>query len=443
MKPNHRAAFSLLLLLLIIARPGHGQTVLAYADCVERAFQQNLQLKRALLDWEAATVLLKIKKADILPTLNGQVRNSNSVGRSIDPLTNNFINSQYSSVSGTAYSAVYLFQGFKTANSIKAAKQEVEQNVNQTQALKNEIMVDVALVYIRINYLLELIKSQQQQVKLSEHLVGLTRLKLSAGRVPASALFKLQSQQATEQLNVVTSQNELSLAYLDLRQLINAQPTEDIVISPLSDNTLSNINFQTPAREEVAQAVETQPALVAKRHNAARLYHQIAVARADKYPSLQLTGSLGSDYSNTNLEYNFSNQINNNMYYGTGLVLSIPLFNSFRNNLLVRQSRLRYQQGLLDTDIERNRLTKVVQQAVYDAGAASQSWDAAQKAEEFARKSYEADNLKYELGTISVFELNQTKTAYLSAQTNLFRAKYELILRSRLVEFYKGLPMAL
>ena len=442
--PLNRWAVGFLGLLLSLASPSRGQEGLSYAACVDRAFQQNLQLKRALLDLEVATLQLKLQKTDMLPKLNGVVRNNSSVGRGVDPLTNEFINRRFTSLTGTVNSSVYLFEGLKTAHSIKAAKQQVEQNSSQVQALKNDIMVDVALVYMRINYLLELTKSQQQQLDASAQLVSLTKLKFNAGRVPASALYKMLSQQATEQVVLVQSQNELTLAYLDLRQLLNTSPEEEVLIAPLvAGRDLLEADFQALTREETAYAIEAQPALAAKRHAASQLYHQIAVARSNKLPSLQLTGALGSNYSNTNQDFAFRNQLNNNMYYGTGIVLSLPLFNSLRNNLSIRESRLRYHQGLLDADIERNRMSRVVQQAITVAQAARQSWDAAQKAEEYARKSYDADNLKYQYGTISVFELNQTKAVYLNAQTDLFKAKYELILRSKLVAFYQGLPLAL
>ena len=444
MSRNRRAVFWVLGLLLGAALPSRGQERLSYGACVDRAFQENLQLKRALLDLEVATLQLKQQKTDMLPKLNGTVRNNTSIGRSVDPVTNGFVDRRFTSLSGTANASVYLFEGMKTAHAIKAAKQQVEQNSSQVQALKNDIMVDVALVYMRINYLLELIRSREQQLEASAQLVSLTKLRLNAGRVPASALFKVLSQQGTEQVALVQSQNELTLAYLDLRQLLNAQPTEEVLVRPLdASSELLEVEFRAPTASEAAFAVEMQPALAAKRHNASRLYHQIAVARANKLPSLQLTGALGSNYSNTNQDFAFRQQLNNNMYYGTGIVLSLPLFNSLRNNLLIRESRLRYQQGLLDADIERNRVSRVVQQAITEAEAARQSWDAARKAEEFARKSYDADNLKYQYGTISVFELNQTKTVYLNAQTDLFKAKYELILRAKLVSFYQGLPLTL
>lgn len=429
--------------VLLAGRAAHAQQRLTYADCVERALRQNLQLKRALLDVEAATVRLKLQKTRLLPQVGGVVRNNLSVGRSIDPLTNGYVDRRFNSVTGGISSGVYLFEGFKTANAIKAAKQEVAQSTDQLQAIKNDVTVEVALAYMRINYLLELINSRQQQVEASAHLVALTKLKVNAGRVSESALFKVQAQQATEQLDVVNSQNELALAYLDLRQLINAPPTESLVFAPLEYPKALESEFRPPAPEEVVRTIEAQPALLASRHSAMRLYHQIAVARAEKLPALQLTGTLGSNYSNTNQTYDFRNQFNNNLFYGTGLVLSLPLFNGFRSNLLVRESRLRYQQGLLDVDIERNRITRVVQQAIADADAARQSWATARKAEEFARKSYEADQLKYEYGTISVFELNQSKAVYVNAQTDLFKAKYELILRTRLVGFYQGTALVL
>ncbi|GAB2791188.1 outer membrane protein [Hymenobacter luteus] len=426
-----------------MAYPSTGQQRLSYDACLQQARQHNVQLKQALLDLEIASVRLKTRRAERLPVVNGTLRNNNSVGRSVDPLTNEFIDRKFSSLNGAVNSSIYVFEGFKTASEIKAARQEINQQTSQLQALENDIAVDLALAYIRINYLLEICKSQQQQLTLSTRLIELTRLKLSAGRVAESALFKLLSQQATEQLNLTKSQNDLRLAYLDLRQIMNAQPNDTFQILPLQYPVAAEAEFAPPTGPEVSRAVEAQPALAAKQYSALRVRHQIGVARADLYPSLQLTGSLGSNYSNTNQAYDFARQLNTNRSYGVGFVLAVPLFNSFRYKLLIKESRLEYQRELLAVDQERNRLNKVVQQAITDAQAASQSWKSAVQAEEFARKSYEADQLKYELGTISVFELNQAKATYVSAQADLFKAKYESILRSRLVGFYQGTPLTL
>lgn len=64
--------------------------------------------------------------------------------------------------------------------------------------------------------------------------------------------------------------------------------------------------------------------------------------------------------------------------------------------------------------------------------------EATTKAFDFARKSFEADALKYELGKINSTEFNVTKTNYKNAQAELIRAKYELIFTNGLVHFYLG-----
>jgi outer membrane protein len=439
-----RLAGQLLLpLLLLQGRAGWAQAELSYPDCLQRALQDNVQVKQYQVDLELAQVQLQTKRAGLLPIVTGLARNNTSTGRSVDPLTNQFVDRRFSSVTGAINGSVFLFDGLATINAIKTAKQEVRQNTSELQALRNDLTIDVAVAYTRINFLQELLRSRQQQVEASALLISLTRLKLAEGTVAENVLYKLLSQQATEQLDVVNTRNDLAGAYLELRQLMNVQATDSIRVRTPAATRQLPAAFAAPAAVEVTAAVEAQPALAARQYAAAAQYYQIAVSRANRLPTLQFTGNLGSNYSNTSLLYDFNAQLNNNMTYGVGFVLTVPLFNRLNFGLLVKESRLRYQRRLLEVDQERNRLTKVIAQAVNDARAASLGWQAADKAEEYARRSYATDQLKYEHGTISVFELTQSKLAYTNAQTDLYKAKYEFLLRSGLVAFYQGQPLGL
>jgi outer membrane protein TolC len=77
-------------------------------------------------------------------------------------------------------------------------------------------------------------------------------------------------------------------------------------------------------------------------------------------------------------------------------------------------------------------------QAISDTKASSKKQEAATIAFKYAQKSYESDRLKYELGKININELNTTKTNYQNAQSELIKAKYELILNTALIRYYLG-----
>ncbi|MEY2692929.1 MAG: hypothetical protein RIT03_1320, partial [Bacteroidota bacterium] len=73
-----------------------------------------------------------------------------------------------------------------------------------------------------------------------------------------------------------------------------------------------------------------------------------------------------------------------------------------------------------------------------DTKTAAKKVDAATLAFAFAQKSFEADALKFELGKININELNTTKKAFSTAQTELIQSNYELMYNNALINFYLG-----
>jgi outer membrane protein TolC len=120
------------------------------------------------------------------------------------------------------------------------------------------------------------------------------------------------------------------------------------------------------------------------------------------------------------------------------LSLVIPIFNQLETTYRIKQNKLSFEQSKIKTKIEENRITKMVLQAISDTKASSKKQEAATIAFKYAQKSYESDRLKYELGKININELNTTKTNYQNAQSELIKAKYELILNTALIRYYLG-----
>ena len=99
---------------------------------------------------------------------------------------------------------------------------------------------------------------------------------------------------------------------------------------------------------------------------------------------------------------------------------------------------MNYEQAKLETKMEENRLSKVILQAINDTKASNKKQETSTIAFEFAKKSYEADLLKYELGKINSNDFNFTKSNYKNAQVELINSKYELLFNTGLINFYLG-----
>ena len=412
------------------------QTNLTFEKCLEIAFKNNLNIKNAEISEEIANYQHKGTIAKLLPTVSGSFSNNYSWGRGIDPSTNTFVNQEFKSYSGGLNSGINLFSGFQNINSIKLAKQELESNKTTIQKIKNEIIIEIATKYTNIIYLKEIIKSNEQQITSTQKQLELNQSKFELGYIPESDIFKIKSQLANEQLTLINNINQLSINELDLKQLINLPYTSKITLEPIKDNLFSKLNIDKNDESSINKALEQNPAYQLTLINQKKSKINLALSRAVLYPSLNAGFGINSAYSNNSTFFNFNEQINNNLAYGLSFSLSIPIFNQLQNRFKVKENKLNYQKTLIDTDIEKNRLSKVVIQAINDANASYSKYESSLSALEFSQKSYEADFLKLELGKISTNEFINTKNIYINNQAELIRSKYELMFNQALVKFY-------
>ena len=412
------------------------QTNLTFEKCLEIAFKNNLNIKNAEISEEIANYQHKGTIAKLLPTVSGSFSNNYSWGRGIDPSTNTFVNQEFKSYSGGLNSGINLFSGFQNINSIKLAKQELESNKTTIQKIKNEIIIEIATKYTNIIYLKEIIKSNEQQITSTQKQLELNQSKFELGYIPESDIFKIKSQLANEQLTLINNINQLSINELDLKQLINLPYTAEITLEPIKEKLFSKLNIDKNDESTINKALEQNPAYQLTLINQKKSKINLALSRAVLYPSLNAGFGINSAYSNNNTFFNFNEQINNNLAYGLSFSLSIPIFNQLQNRFKVKENKLNYQKTLIDTDIEKNRLSKVVIQAINDANASYSKYESSLSALEFSQKSYEADFLKLELGKISTNEFINTKNIYINNQAELIRSKYELMFNQALVKFY-------
>jgi outer membrane protein len=425
-------------LLLIFSNSFFGQDVLSFNDCLDLAIKNNLELKSSFISEEIAASQYKASYGKLLPSIYGTVDNKNSWGREIDPNTNLFVEKDLKSYKGNIEAAYNLFSGFTAINSIRLAKQELKINTANVQKIKNEITIDLAQKFITILYLQEIIIADQEQIKISEKQLELAVLKFDSGVIAESEVFKIRSQKATEELNLLTNQNYLTDNFISLKQLMNVPLEKEIHL--IKPNLKLNINLELNENpfSLTNKAVAINPSYLISTLKEKKGRTALSIARASRYPILSMRLLYGSTYTIDEPLVPFKEQFDTNLSTGLRFNLLIPIFSQFDNYSKVKTSRLNYKQSKLDTKITQNRLTKEVLKVITDTKTSLKKNESSAIAFEFSQKSYDADLLKFELGKININELNTTKVIYNNSQAELIRAKYELLFNNALINFYLG-----
>ncbi len=58
-------------------------------------------------------------------------------------------------------------------------------------------------------------------------------------------------------------------------------------------------------------------------------------------------------------------------------------------------------------------------------------------------EAYRYAEQKFNVGLVTPVEYNQSKTSLLNAQSEMAQAKYEYVFKTKVLDFYRGIPLTL
>src|SRR5690606_24505382 len=165
-------------------------------DAVQYALEHNISIKQNELNQRLADLQLKQSQLSQLPNINTSVAYGRSYGRSIDPTSNQFVNSNYDFLNFGGSVDVLLFGWFQKRNTIKANKYALEAAKADLGQLMNDVSLNVATGYLRIILAKEQIKISEKQAALSKAQLDQTRSFVKVGRLPELNAKQLEAQLA-------------------------------------------------------------------------------------------------------------------------------------------------------------------------------------------------------------------------------------------------------
>ncbi|WP_396143051.1 TolC family protein, partial [Flavobacterium sp.] len=124
-----------------------------------------------------------------------------------------------------------------------------------------------------------------------------------------------------------------------------------------------------------------------------------------------------------------------------GLQLNVPILNGFATRGRVQRAKINQERAEIqlkqaELDLERN-----VYQAYNDVKNAVKSYEAAQKSLESRKQAFNFSKERYEVGLLNAFDFSQATLALENAQSEVLRTKYDYIFRTKILEFYFGIPL--
>lgn len=446
--------------------------------CVQYAIDHNISIKTDSLTARLARYTLLQSQLSQLPALSASGSYGRSFGRSIDPTTNQFIDANYNALTASGTGNLLLFGWGEVRNTILKNRYSLLASLADLDQLHDDVSLNVANGFLAALLALEQIDVSRNQVSLSQAQLDQTRAFADAGRLPELNVAQLESQLATDSSNLINAIANYNSSILDLKTLLNLD-----FATPFS--------IQVPGMEVGEQLLVTslQPEEIykkARQHFGVIKGNELRVTAAEKglaaakgnlYPQLSVGYQAGTNWASNFFSYQptsqllglepigitgktgdtvyqpvyktltptipFVTQLNNNFRQMVFLGVNVPIFNGWSSQYAIRQAKINLAQQELNEYNAELTLKQNVYKAHNNAMNSIQKYYAAKRADEAAKRALDFARKRYDLGLTSTVDLLVTQNQEFNAAANLISAKYDLIFKLKVIDYYLGKELKL
>src|SRR5688572_16783519 len=460
---------------LMVASQGFSQTNMTLRECIETGLANNFDVQQRHLQKQSDEANWKQSRLNVFPDLNASAGHSWNQGRSIDPFTNSPVTESFSSSNYSISSGIVLFNGLSILNNIKQNSMTFKAASMDWQQEKDNLTITIILAYLQVLSNADQLIQARNQADLTAQQVARLEVLNKEGAIRPSDLSDLKGQYASDQISIIDTENSLELAKINLCRLMNIPYKKDLVLEKIDPGTIAAGYGDTP--DKIYQtALENLALIKAAEFRKRSAERAVKVAKGQLYPRLTFSGTAFTNYSSvatqntfinttdfTSNDYvlvngapspviykqdnfsssniNYADQLNNNIYTSFGFNLSIPLFNSLSQRNRVKQARINFKNTELAASTTQIQLSQDIDRAYINMNTAADRYKTILLQVDAFTESFRGAEVRFQQGVGNSIDYLITKNSLDRANISLIIAKYDFVLRTKILDYYQGKPL--
>ncbi len=406
-------------IVMIAALGGSVQTL---DDAVKTAEEHQPQIRQALATSQAADAAVDVSQSGLLPQVAGTAKYSRSTSnyapqpgsspRGTTGSSNSFDTSNYFNFGITATQLLYDFG--QTADQWKASKAAAEASHQSEDAIRQQIVANVRVVFFTARAQKELVKVAQQTVANQQRHLEQTQGFVEAQTHPSIDLAQAKADMANAQLQLINAQNAYATAKAQLNQAMGVVRDTNYEVA---DDTLPPLPEENESTDALMSRAMTRPDLVALQKKVRAQELQISATRGSYGPTLSASTSLTEG----------GGQLNNMAWNWSGMiVLNWPIYQGgvTRSQVTEQQATLVALEAQLEGQRQQVRLS--IEQARLAITAAKAGIQVADIALSNANDRLALAEGRYAAGVGSMIELGDAQLAATAAAAQKVQAEFSL-----------------
>lgn len=432
---------SILTIIILTGNSLVAQQKWSLNQCISYAIENNVNLRDYEILEKLSLENLNQSKRNRLPGISASSNAGISYGRSIDPITNDYVTREFFNNSYSMGTSITVFDGFRLQNQIKYEKfRKQVSKYNRLNAI-DDLAFQVMTAFFDVIYYEGMLVIAKEQVEASKLNLKATEKHVQVGLKAKSDLLEMRANLEMEELNRIQIENSKKTAMLQLQQHMNLTVEKELELIAETEITIS----ETLADPQSLFTVYTlwSPYFKSFEADLKATEKYLSVSRSNLYPLITAGGSINTGFSETNKNTSgqvtaFGDQFKNNQSKYLGASLSIPVFNRWANRSGIKKAKLEVERAKNRLESEKQKLYFAVANDLNELEALNKEYNQYEKQNAVDNLAFQAAEKKFGQGLINVVEYYIAKNRFANTSSQVLRAKLQWEIKKKTLDFYNG-----
>jgi outer membrane protein len=433
--------FSYFFIFLFFSLTAQSQTTYSLKQCIDSALKNNISVQRTQLQTQTAEVNWRQSRANLLPDLSADLSHGLNSGRSIDPSTNTFVNQNVSGANYGISSNLILFNGLTLQNRAKQNDVAYEASKMEQQQSKDELVLNVILSYLSVLNNEDQLQVANQQASVTQSALDRLQILNNQGAIKPSDVSDLKGQLMNDQLDILNAKNILETSKLTLAQLMNKNYDSAMRVEKIDAGEFL-ANYSATANDVYQNSLNHFALVKAVELRKRSAFYSVKAAKGQLYPQLSLGAGMNTRYSslaeNAGIKMPYTDQLKNFKNSFVGISLSIPIFNRMLARNQIKLAGIILSDNELVEANTKQQLHQQIDQAYLNMSNAFERYKVLLTQVDAYEDSYKAAEVRFKAGVGTSIDYLTAKDRLDRANLNLVNAKYDFVLRKKILDYYNG-----
>ena len=401
------------------------------ATALKIAHDNNPTIKIAELEIQRVDYSKKEALGNLLPSLSASGQYTNNIMKSVMFMPESFSQMMggqkymeigYKNSYTGSISAGLPLVNFSLWEQIKSKQFEIDLILEQARASKIDMTKQVKDAYFAVLLAKNSLKVLERSINNAKETLKSTEAGFEQGVVSEYDLIRAKVQVNNLNPSYIAAKNGLELAVLQLKMILSLPQEQEIVFLENLEDFSDRIVSVTDAESE--RAVNNNSELRQLDLNIMSLQHNLKMVNSQHLPSLSAFGQYTYQTQAEDFRFSEYNWVGS---AAVGLQLSIPIFNGRTVVNKAKQLKISLQELQLQKQYASDGIDLQIQSAINNMKAAQEQLSVNKDAISQAERGYEIAKVRYQTGSGTILELNDSELSMTQANLNYQQSLYDFL----------------